>query len=284
MRGDHDAGSTIGEPTSASVPHAGRARDPVTTAAVVTGAASGIGLAVAQGLVRDGVSVVAVDIDVDGLEHARKSLGHLFRPVVGDIGDWSTHERAADVAQSCGELRYWVNNAGIDWVGATHEIDEEHITTGVRILQIGPMFGICVAVRRMLPGRCGSIVNVSSIQGLAAFPEYIVYGAAKAAIIMMTRSIAVDYGNFGIRCNAVLPGCIETPMSFGMFATEAERDAAIERESALAPMQRIGQPEEIAATVLFLLSEKASYVNGAGLVADGGASARVYAYPPLGLG
>jgi NAD(P)-dependent dehydrogenase (short-subunit alcohol dehydrogenase family) len=251
--------------------------------AVVTGAAMGIGRAVAERLIADGIHVVAFDRDAEALALAGRELGGLFVPLVGDIGDWSAHERAADAAQATGELRYWVNNAGVDWVGAAHEIDEEHIVRGLRVLQLGPMFGSCVAVRRMLPARRGSIVNVSSIQGVAAFPRYLVYDTAKAAVLMLTKQIAVDYGAFGIRCNALLPGCIETPMTYAGLPSGVDRAEALRREGELAPMLRVGQPEEMAAVVAFLLSDAASYVNGAEIVADGGAVARVFPYPPLAL-
>jgi NAD(P)-dependent dehydrogenase (short-subunit alcohol dehydrogenase family) len=174
-----------------------------------------------------------------------------------------------------------VNNAGIDWVGAAHEIDAEHIERGLRVLQLGTMFGACVAVRRMLAARAGSIVNVSSIQGIAAFPRYFVYDAAKAAILMVTKSIALDYAQHGIRCNALLPGTIETPMTYSTLPPDLDRDEALRREGLLAPMLRVGRPEEMAEVVAFLLSDRASYVNGAAVVADGGASARCYAYPPI---
>jgi len=251
--------------------------------AVVTGAAMGIGRAIARRLVAEGFLVAAVDVDADGLDEVAGELGGLYRPVVGDIGEWSVHEHAADVAEEQGALAYWVNNAGIDWVGGAHEIDAEHIERGLRVLQQGPMYGTCVAVRRMLPNRSGAIVNISSIQGIAAFPRYFVYDAAKAALLMVTKSVAVDYGPFGIRCNAVLPGTIETPMVHGTLPPDLSREEALRREGLLAPMLRIGQPSEIAGVVWFLLSDSASYVNGAALIADGGAAARVYPYPPLKL-
>ena len=252
--------------------------------AVVTGAAKGIGRAVAARLLEDGVHVVGVDLDAVALEQVSSELGDRFAPLVGDVGDWETHERAADDAEATGELRYWVNNAGVDWVGAAHEIDAEHIERGLRVLQLGTMFGACVAVRRMLPARSGSIVNVSSIQGIAAFPRYFVYDAAKASILMVTKSIAVDYGPHGIRCNALLPGVIETPMTYATLPPELDRDEALRREGELAPMLRVGQPEEMAEVVAFLLSDRASYVNGAEIVADGGAAARCFAYPALDVG
>jgi NAD(P)-dependent dehydrogenase (short-subunit alcohol dehydrogenase family) len=243
----------------------------------------GIGRAIAEHLISGGIHVVALDVDAAALEVTRGELGELYEPVVGDVGDWNAHERAADAAQAAGELRHWVNNAGIDWVGGAHEIDAEHIEAGLRVLQLGTMYGACVAVRRMLPARAGSIVNVSSIQAIAAFPRYFVYDAAKAAVLMVTRSIAVDYGPFGIRCNALLPGCIETPMTYSTLPPDLDREEALRREGLLAPMLRVGQPQEMAEVVTFLLSDRASYVNGALIVADGGATARCYAYPALEL-
>ena len=241
----------------------------------------GIGRAVAGRLIADGVHVVALDLNAEALASTGAELGERFEPVVGDVGDWDAHERAADAAQAAGELVYWVNNAGIDWVGAAHEIDAEHIERGLRVLQFGPMYGACVAVRRMLPARAGSIVNISSIQGIAAFPRYFVYDAAKAAILMVTKSIAVDYGAHGIRCNAVLPGTIETPMTYATLPSELSREEGLRREGLLAPMLRVGQAEELAEVVAFLLSDRASYVNGAEVVADGGATASCFAYPGI---
>jgi NAD(P)-dependent dehydrogenase (short-subunit alcohol dehydrogenase family) len=241
----------------------------------------GIGRGVAERLIADGVHVVALDLNAEALASTRSELGERFEPVVGDVGDWDAHERAADAAQVAGDLVHWVNNAGIDWVGAAHEIDAEHIERGLRVLQLGTMYGACIAVRRMLPARTGSIVNVSSIQGITAFPGYFVYDAAKAAILMVTKSIAVDYGAYGIRCNALLPGAIETPMTYSTLPPELSREEGLRREGLLAPMLRIGQPSEMAEVVAFLLSDRASYVNGAEIVADGGATARCYAYPGI---
>ncbi len=250
----------------------------VGTAAVVTGAAKGIGLAIAKTLVARGAHVIAVDVDAEGLEEIRSDR---LLPVAGDIADWSTHERAADAAEAAGTLRWWVNNAGVDWVGAAHEIDAEHIERGLGILLHGPLYGCCVAIRRMLPRRDGSIVNIASIQGVAGFPRYLVYDSAKAAVIMASKQLAVDYGPFGIRCNAVLPGSIETPMTYASLPADLPRDEALRQEGMIATMERVGQPEEIAEAVGFLLSDASSYVNGCALVVDGGSTARCYPYPRL---
>jgi len=150
------------------------------------------------------------------------------------------------------------------------------------VLLMGVMYGCAIAVRRMLPDRRGSIVNISSIQGVAAWPRYLVYDAAKAGILGVTRNVALDYAPYGIRANVVLPGNINTPMFQADIPddpVEAERWLA--GEAALAPMQRIGDPSEIAEVVAFLLSDKASFVTGAEVIVDGGAMVRCFPHPAI---
>ena len=151
---------------------------------VVTGAARGIGQAVCERLRDEHEIVVAVDIDEAALAEAARSFGSDCISLVGDIAAWSTHEAAAAAAQRAGELVGWVNNAGIDVAGAAHEVSEDELRRALDVLQLGPMFGCCVAVREMLPRRRGSIVNISSIHGAFAFPRYYAYQAAKAAVAL----------------------------------------------------------------------------------------------------
>lgn len=246
--------------------------------AVVTGAAMGIGLAVARRLSADGYHVVGVDWNADALERAVSGLGGGASGVAGDIGDWATHERAAEAAEAAGPLRAWVNNAGIDWTSGAHEASAEHIDRGLRVLLNGPMYGTAVAVRRMLESEGGAIVNVASIQGVAAFPRYYVYGAAKAGVIQIARNVCIDYAHRGIRCNTVLPGTIATPMTESLLPPGITREEAFAIEGKLAPMGRVGQAEEVAASVAFLVSGESSYVNGTSLTVDGGSMARCYSY------
>lgn len=249
--------------------------------AVVTGAAAGLGLAVARQLVAEGTHVVGVDVDAEALSRAADEIG--LEPVVGDVSDWSTHERAAEAAEALGPLEAWVNNAGIDIQGAAHEVTPEEVDRGLRVLLTGPIAGTVVAVRHMVPRRRGSIVNVSSVQGAAAFPRYLVYGVAKTGVIHIARSVAVDYGPYGIRCNTVLPGTMDTPMTDSVLPPGIPREDALRLEGELATLGRVARPEEVAEVVCFLLSERASYVTGVSVLVDGGAAARCFAYPPLEL-
>jgi NAD(P)-dependent dehydrogenase (short-subunit alcohol dehydrogenase family) len=253
--------------------------------AVVTGAAQGIGLSISARLLAEGAAVVGVDHNPEALATAHRELGDGFTPLTGDVSEWASHERAADAAEAVGELRWWVNNAGVDWVGAAHEVDETHIRDGLGVLQLGTMFGIAVATRRWVTGgRPGSLVTISSIQGVSAFPRYWVYDTAKAAVIMATRQVAMEYAPHRIRANAILPGAIETPMTYATFPPELALEEALRREGLQSPMQRVGQPSEIAELCAFLLSDRASYITGATVAVDGGQTTRSNEYPPLALG
>ena len=245
----------------------------------MTGAARGIGLAIAERLLADGWAVAGLDVDGDALAAAIAGREARFAAVTGDVGDWDAHERAADAAERLGPLAGWVNNAGINVSAPAHRVTPEHLAGALRVLEVGPLAGMAVAVRRMLPRRTGAIVTIASIQATVAFPEFYAYGAAKAAIVAASRSVAVDYGPFGIRSNAILPGTVETPMLHAGISAEYPLERVLADAAALAPAGRAGRPDDVAAVAAFLLSDAAAYISGTAIPVDGGATARCFAYP-----
>lgn len=243
---------------------------------MVTGAGRGIGRAIAEAISASGDGVVAFDRDAVDLEWATDRPAYLrLRSCVGDASDRTDCERAAAVADELGQLAGWVNNAAIFRDGYLHDSPEEvlaAIGVNVRLATIGS----AVAINRFrTAATSGSIVNISSHQGLRPVPGALAYATAKAAIESLTRATAVDYGRDGIRANALSLGTIRTAHLERDLA-ELPTDARAEREAALAelhPLGRIGTPADVAGTVVFLLSDAAAFVSGAIIPIDGGRSA-----------
>jgi NAD(P)-dependent dehydrogenase (short-subunit alcohol dehydrogenase family) len=237
--------------------------------ALVTGAASGIGRAVAERLAEEGVlQLILVDRDAAALDAVK--LRCRIERVVGDVAD-----EALWNATALADLDFAVINAGIAGAGAIAELD---FAEWRRILSVnldGAFLTLRAAMRGMA-GRGGAIVAVSSAAGIKAEPGVAAYGASKAALIQLMKVAAKEGAGQGIRVNAIAPAGVETPVwdAVPMFAdrvAEIGRDEAFAEMAKLAtPMGRYAKPFEIAAQIAFLLSHEAAYMTGGVLVSDGG--------------
>lgn len=246
---------------------------------VVTGGGGGIGRALVERLLKDADNnaVVAIDLEPSDLywmnEHP---AGSRAIAVVGDASDETITEKAADLAQEAGALSGWVNNAAVFRDAALHSDGARKVLEAITLNLDLAVVGCSTAIRRFLDaGTSGAIVNVSSHQAERAVRGAMPYATAKAAIEGMTRALAVDYGPQNIRTNAVALGSITTER-YEEFLAQQEPAVVeqIEEEMRLLhPVGRVGNPEEVAAAVAHLLSEEASFINGAIVPVDGGRSA-----------
>jgi NAD(P)-dependent dehydrogenase (short-subunit alcohol dehydrogenase family) len=243
---------------------------------VVTGGGRGIGRALVERLLGDTDTVVVIELDPATLVWTESHpAGTRVIAAVGDAADEAVAEQAADLAQEAGTLAGWVNNAAIFRDASIHSAPTREVLDLIALNLNPTVVGCATAIRRFLAaGTEGAIVNVSSHQARRAVPGALPYVTAKAAIEGLTRALAVDYGPRGIRVNAVALGSITTGRYEEFLSQQEPAEAErIEQEMrVLHPIGRAGRPEEAAAAVAHLLSEEASFINGATVPVDGGRS------------
>jgi 3alpha(or 20beta)-hydroxysteroid dehydrogenase len=239
--------------------------------AIITGAARGQGGAAARRFVEEGATVVIADVTDEAGKELAQELGDkaIYRHLdVSSEDDWAGV--VGEVVEQFGQVDVLVNNAGVLHFSALEDTTLADYERLVRVNQIGTFLGMRAVAKPMTASGGGSIVNLSSVEGLAGMPFVVAYTATKFAIRGMTKVAALELGPKGIRVNSVHPGMIDTKMV---------QDAVGGHEVDLTPvtkklaLRRVGQPEEIAEVVLFLASDRSSYCTGGEFIADGGSTA-----------
>lgn len=249
--------------------------------AIVTGAASGIGRAIARRFAEEGAKVMLADLRYDPHEGGRptrdliREAGGEAAFVEADVSDWAAVDAlVAATVERYGRLDVMVNNAAISTGQRLTETSEEDWDKVMAVNLKGVFFGCKRAVLQMLTqaprgapgdGVRGRIVNISSQHGMVSSPDDMAYGVSKAGVVYITRQIACDYADDGIICNAVAPGKILTGKG-GKAVDPAVLDYAKRRT----PMPRLGRPEDVAGAAAYLASDDATYITGVNLMVDGG--------------
>ena len=241
--------------------------------AIVTGAASGIGYAVADALLAAGAAVHVLDLSADGANtavaklNAKSSSGAKAVAHACDVSDEQSVESTFSAVCTGGSrVDLLVCNAGISAVGDVLKCTEADLDRVYKVNVKGVFFCLKAGCKRMLAdGKGGRIVNLASIASLIGLAERFAYGSTKGAVLAMTRAVACDYAKKGIRCNCVCPGRIHTPFVDGYLKKNYPgREAEVfQTLSEWHPMARMGQPAEVAALILYLLSDEAGFVTGA---------------------
>lgn len=233
---------------------------------VVTGANGAIGAAAVEAFFNEGATVYALDRDAPREEHQDKNS---VINVQMDITDTDAVSKlAGEIISQTGRLDCWVNNAGMLRRSAAIDITPDAWDLTMSVNLRGAFFAAQAAAREMIKAGQGTIINVSSYAGLKGRPNCADYAVSKAGISHLTACLAVEWGPLGLRVNAIAPGYIETPMSSWMRSSSEVYDEYMSRT----PSRRLGAPEEIAASMVYLASDASSYVNGHTLVVDGGIS------------
>jgi len=242
----------------------------VTRVALVTGGGTGIGAAIARRLASDGYAVAVTGRRQGPIEEVAAEIGGLA--VVADAGIVADADRAvAETVERFGGLDALVLNAGVGGEGSLLDLAPETFEDVFRVNVTGAFLTARAAIPHLVRRR-GAIVGISSVSGLRAAPASLAYCSSKAALTMLTRCIALDHGPAGVRANCVCPGWVRTPMADGEMDALGlgSREDAYARATRDVPLRRASEPEEIAGSVAWLLSDDASYVNGAVIPVDGG--------------
>jgi NAD(P)-dependent dehydrogenase (short-subunit alcohol dehydrogenase family) len=241
--------------------------------AIVTGAGAGIGKAICQKLSQNNYRVGMLDLNEENVNEASKGVENSF-PLHGDVTNQESINKAFEKFGEIPDLL--VNNVGIVLFGPLEEHSVEDYSKSLNINLLGSFITSRILINDMIKRGSGSIINMSSVNGVNPGIGIGAYPASKAGIISMTQQMAIEWGKFGIRVNCISPGFIDAGMSKPIYEDPKVR----ELRGGAVPSGRLGEADDIANAVLFLDSENASYVNGHNLVVDGGVISSVIAQLP----
>jgi len=249
---------------------------------LVTGAAKGIGRAVAEAFAAEGAGLVLMDVDAAGLEQAAAALRGKAAGIevcVGSVASLDDCNRAAALAQQAfGGLDVLSHNAGIQTYGNLETTDEA-LWDRTLAVNLKGAFLISKATIGMLKASKGSVVHISSVQGMASQAGVTAYSVSKHGLIGLVRSMAVDYAPYGVRVNGIAPGSVDTPMLRDAVDASDNPAAVYAEIDGMHPLGRMAHPSEIASVVVFLASDNASFITGEVLKVDGGMRARLGGSP-----
>lgn len=241
--------------------------------AIVTGAGQGIGEAIAYTLAKEGASIVVADINIESATKVADEIisqGGKAEPIRADVSNVKEVNKLIEqTVQKYRKIDILVNNAGIAKLTLALELSEDEWDKTIDVNLKGQLLCSQAAVKYMINQKYGKIVNIASGGGHAAIPGLTAYGASKAGIIQLTRTLAVEWGKYNININAVSPGLTMTPLAESTMKDNPDFLKGIER----IPLQRLAKPEDIANVVLFLASSESDYITGQTIIVDGGALA-----------
>jgi NAD(P)-dependent dehydrogenase (short-subunit alcohol dehydrogenase family) len=242
---------------------------------IVTGAGSGIGRATAIRLAEEGARVTCVDVNEDAVRETVAQIGEAGVAAAADVSnDADVRAYPDDTVARWGRLDVAFNNAGVNLPTVFHEAPDDLIDRTIGVNLRGVIYGCRAAIPHMLAGGGGSIVNTGSVNSLVSEPYLSIYAATKGAILMLSRSIALDYAKRGIRCNCLCPGWVDTPVNYAHAEMLGGLQHVYDTIDSFQPIGRPGEPREIANVVLFLASDESSFVTGSAVVADGAMTAQ----------
>lgn len=243
--------------------------------AIITGAGSGIGKAIAEAYANSGAIVVVADINAEAGQETANEInqnGKTALFVKADVSSASAVEKLVQTTiERYQKIDILVNNAGLEYYTTIEETTEEQWSKTMDVDLKGVFLGMKYVIPHMKNQGAGSIINIASVAGLAAWPGLGVYSAAKGGVVLLTKAAAAENGKHGIRINCICPGSINTPLlQEQFFGPQGDKDAAEKQLLRHYPLNRLGEPNEIADAAVYLGSNLSSYVTGHALTVDGG--------------